>query len=144
MKERSIMNPLIVVFLGIIALGALVQAALLAALTVMTVKAGSRLRELEARARTDIPRWGLKAREVGMRTAALSARARSMAARAEGSVDASVARAQGVARWALRRFFPAVTEGLAVAHGVRKAVAVYQRMGGPGAGIAIESGGSRR
>jgi hypothetical protein len=138
------MNPLIVVFLGVIALGALVQAALLAALAVFTVRANRRLTELHARARTQIPLWGQKTRDATRRAAALSETARSFSVRHQGAVDAGAAGARKAAVLAVALAIPRLRQAVSLAGTVRSAVRAFRGVKRPGAPLAMEASGSRR
>ena len=122
------MNTLIVVFLGIIALAALLNAVVFAALAVGARKATSGLDTLSLQAERKLPELGRKVASMTERVAGYSARAAAFAHRTEPKVEAVANAAQrttGKVRSAIHWPFASRHNALVLAHAVQRAAQVY-------------------
>ena len=128
------MSPLIVVFLGIIAFCALVQAVFFVAAAVASWKAASRLDAWADRAEQELAAQGHRMEQLTARIETLSRQAHEALVRAEPVVD-SVAvrteRAGEVLRHAAGLPFVPFRNGAALLHGVLRAVEAYRHLRRP-------------
>jgi hypothetical protein len=123
------MNTTTVVFLGIIAFCAVIQAIFFAGVAYASLKAASKLDALALKAQTDLARIGQKVEEAAAKVEALSVKARETVERTEPAVAAFSARAERASdavRRAVEMPFVPVKNGSALLHGVLKAVEVYR------------------
>jgi hypothetical protein len=124
------MNTLIIVFLGIIALAALVNAVVFAALAVAARKATSGLDTLSQTAERRLPEWGAKVSTWTGRLAGYSAKAAALAHDTEPKVQAAAEAAQrttGRVRSAIHWPFASSRNALVMAHALQRAFEVYNR-----------------
>jgi hypothetical protein len=128
------MNPLIAVFLGIIAFCALVQAIFFTGLAVASWKAAHRIDEWATRAEGELARQGQRVEQLTARVEALSRQAHEVMVRAEPVVDSVAARTERageVLRHAVELPFVPFRNGAALVHGVLRAFAAYRQMRRP-------------
>jgi hypothetical protein len=123
------MNSTTVVFLGIIAFCAVVQALFFAVAAYASVKAASRLDSLALKAQGDLARIGRQVEDATARLESLSVKARETVARTEPLVADMAARAErasGAVRRSIELPFVPVRNGSALLHGVLRAFEVYR------------------
>ena len=130
------MSPLIAVFLGIIALCALIQAAVFAALAVASWKAAGRVETLADRAETELLGLGRKIEDMTIKVETLSRKAEEAMARTEPLVDKvadRTERAGAAVRRAAEIPFVPFKNGSALLSGMLRAFEVYRQVRGPAA-----------
>jgi hypothetical protein len=130
------MDPLIVVFLGIIAFCALVNAVVLTVAAVVGWKAAARLDTLAERAESEIGRLGQKVEQLTARVETLARQAHETMARTEPAVDRAAARTEragSAIRRAVETPGAALRNGGALLHGVMRAIDAYRYLRRPAA-----------
>ena len=128
------MDPLIVVFLGIIAFCALVNAVVLTAAAVIGWRAAARMDALALRAESEIVRVGQKVENLTERVETLARQAHETMARTEPMVDGVAARTEragSAVRHAAESPGAALRNGGAILHGVLRAVEAYRQLRRP-------------
>jgi len=129
-------SPLIPVFLGIIAVTALLHAVFLAGATFAIWKGLSYLGAVSSRAETEITKLGQKLDKLTAQVETLSRQAHETMARTEPMVDSAASRAWRTGH-SVRRMVetPQTTlqKGTAILNGVLRAVETYRQFRGPAA-----------
>jgi hypothetical protein len=123
-------NNLSVVFLGIIALCGLVQAAFFLAATVAAWKAAARLEALADRVEREWPPLGRRITEVTAQIAEASRKAEAAAEKAQRTVEkvaAATERASSIGRAVAGLSTKPLRTGRAIWEAVRRAVTVYRQ-----------------
>ena len=130
------MDPLIVVFLGIIAFAALVNAIVLTVAAVIAWKASARIDTLAQRAENEMGRLGQKVEHLTARVETLARQAHETMARSEPVVDRVASRTEqagDAVRRAVESPGAALRNGSAILHGVLRAVEAYRYLRRPAA-----------
>lgn len=127
-------NPLVPVFLGIIAVSALFQGVFFLGAIIAGLKAVSYLDTLTARAETEMGKLGQKLDKLSVQVESLTRQAHEQVARTEPMVDTAASRAWRAGH-GLKRVVesPQTTlqKGAAILNGVLRAVETYRHFRGP-------------
>ena len=130
------MDPLIAVFLGIIAFCALVQAVFFAALSVAGWKALGHAETMASRAEAELGRVAQKLEQLTLRVEGLTRQAHEKVASTQGLVDSiagRAVRAGGAVHRAAESPFVPLRNGAALVHGVLRAIEAYRYLRRPAA-----------